>query len=71
MGAPDIDLRAMKDKDVFIPLMDVLWDVRPRRVLQDGRRWAALAVPVKTMNVYPWPIGRPCEIWTEDSTREF
>jgi len=68
MGAPDIDLRAMKDEDVFIPLMDVLWDASPWRVLQEGRRWAALTVPVQTMNVHAGPIGCPCEIGTKDST---
>ena len=66
VGTAEIDLRAVKNVDVFIALMQVQGDARSRRVLQKGRRWSAFTFPVQTVDIHARPIGSPGEIGSEN-----
>lgn len=70
MSATEVDLSPVQDENVFIALVEVLGNARPRRVLQESRRRTAIALAVETMDVHAGAIGRPLEVRAENSTRE-
>ena len=68
MRAPDIDLRAVENEDVFIALVVVQGNGRSWRVLQKRRRRPAIAFSIEAVDIHAGPVRRPFEIRTENST---
>jgi len=65
--AVGVDLRAVKNKDVFVALMLMVWNARSWRVTKQRRGGPAVVAPIQAVDLDTWTKIRPLEACIENA----